>query len=308
MSQLREFVYLDTISVNSLLASQRVAVPERVKQASEDIDAGSAGLSGGISGSIPGVGGVNIKGNTSSSDESRSLHEVQRKVNDQYKFSILRDVLDDSNNLEKISSIDIEAEGLDISAGDAVEMTGNCDIDPFYRILDTISTLLRIFEAEQLDQPADQEIDIEKQKDELFVENDQNVFDLWKEILHGDYLGLKLTNTEFKYPVVMSISLDSLWIDPSRDFYSNKDYTVVGRVNEVLSSRKKWDFVDLLELMGDVFVEDSVEEFREVLMQVVEDMNTETEDDAFDIDIDIDKSDYVVEGPVIVIDPIAIYW
>jgi hypothetical protein len=37
MNELREFVSLDTMSVNSLLASQYVALPEAVRQVSEDI-------------------------------------------------------------------------------------------------------------------------------------------------------------------------------------------------------------------------------------------------------------------------------
>jgi len=308
MAELREFVYLDKLSVNSLLASQRVAVPEKVKDASEKINGLDTSYSGEFSLSIPTIGGASIARGADDTEKTRALQETQKKINDQYRFSILYEVLRQSEMLTDLNSSDVKE--LSFSSGDAVKISGTCDLDPFFQLFNSVSALLRIFQAEQIEHTAEHEFDVNDQKDQLILDNGLSVFDIWKDILHGDHLGMMITNDSFSYPVVMSINRGSLWIDPKRDFYSDKKYTVVGRVNKVVSRDNKWDFIDLLGLMSDIFTDDSVEQFRNILRETADKMktNNSSNSEQFELDFNIERSDYVVDGPAIVIDPIAIYW
>lgn len=306
-NELREFVYLDEMSVNSLLASQYIAVPEAVKDATEDIEMDGSGLSLGGSVSVPGIGSLEGGGETSSSDESRNLREIERKVNGQYRFSLLHDVLEKEDLLKKLSRSNGNS-GLNLNAGQPIKIQGRCDPDPFFNLLNSITILLRMFEASAVEQNMNADWDLTEQKDEIMVDGTDSVFDIWKRVLHGERIGLRIDSDNFDYPVVMSIDLNSLWTDPKREFFSTKNYTVVGRVDEVIS-KSNWDYIDLLQIMGQVFSEDSVDEFRGNLMDLAEDLkNQENQEDSFDFDVEIDRSDYVVEGPAIIVDPIAIYW
>ena len=307
-TELREFVYLDEISVNSLLASQYVAIPEAVKDATEEIEGSDSGWA--ISGSltVPGVGGVKAGSESSDSEESRNLREIERKVNSQYRFSILHDVLEQSGSLQNLSKMDEDEDSsLNFNSGDTIKIQGSCDPDPFFKVLNSMTLLMRMFEATQVEQKMGEDWNLSEQKDQVMLGETESVFDIWKNVLHGERIGLRVDSEEFDYPVVMSIELDSLWTDPKREFFSTKNYTVVGRVDQVIA-QSKWDYIDLLQIMGEVFSSESLDEFRDVLMDVAEDMEEQDSDEEFDIDLDIDRSDYVVEGPAIVVDPIAIHW
>ena len=85
--ELREFVYLDPMSVNSLLASQYVALPEAIRQVSEDI--GGEDSQKGLNLTL-GYGPAKVGGSYSSgeSERERRLSKTERQINDQYRFSI----------------------------------------------------------------------------------------------------------------------------------------------------------------------------------------------------------------------------
>ncbi|GAA1817249.1 hypothetical protein GCM10009682_42600 [Luedemannella flava] len=312
VSELREFVYLDELSVNSLLASQYVAVPEAVKEASENIEGDESGWSFGGSLSISGLGGGEISRDSSSSEEQRVLRETERKVNGQYRFSILHDVLEGSGELVDLSdSSSDNSSSLEFDSGDPIKIRGDCDPDPFFKLLNSITMLTRMFEAEQLEHTTGEDVDFSEDMDEIMIDESRSVFDIWRDILHGERIGLRVDSDGFNYPVVMSIDLGSLWTNPKREFYSTKQYTVIGRVDHVIGN-EKWDYIDLVQIMSEVFTEDSVDGFRGVLSEVAENLEentqTENEEEMFEIDTDIEESDYVVDGPAIVIDPVAIYW
>lgn len=174
--------------------------------------------------------------------------------------------------------------------------------DPFFRNLSSMSSLMRIGQLEQI---ADQEIN---EMEELSISNNKSVFDVMMNVLHGEQIGLKIDTEGYHHPVLMSINTDDLWIDPEREFGGEREYTVVGRVIQVLSSRGKWDFLDLLQIMDDAFTEDSIDVFRDELMEFARAWAEEDEDEEYDLEFEINRDDYVVEGPATVVDPIAIYW
>lgn len=154
-NELREFVYLDNMSVNSLLASQYVAIPETIRDLSESLEGEEVG--GEVSGSVGVSDFFRVSGQISGTEsaEERSMAEIERRVNDQYRFSILYKSL---NQTDKLTDLTEETNGnLDFSQGDVIKVQGGCISDPFYRFLSGFSLIMRIFQSDQVAEQADQE-------------------------------------------------------------------------------------------------------------------------------------------------------
>lgn len=297
-SELREFVYLDSMSVNSLLASQYMAVPETVRDISEDLDRDedNKGVSGGVT--IPGIGNIGGKWGSGNVEEIRQSVETERRVNDQYRFSILHQALASQDQLIDLN----ETDEVSLSQGEAIKISGSCETDPFYRLLSAISLMSRMFDNEAVSEESEGEIE------EMLGEDGELIFDQWRDLLHGERIGLKMVSDEFRYPIVMAIESENLWVNSQREFLGTHDYTVVGRVDQVLNGQEKWDFIDLLKIVKSVFSEDTVDTLRDALLEVGENISEIGSDDEMAFNVDIEEGDYVVDEPAIVISPIAIYW
>lgn len=306
--ELREFVYLDPMSVNSLLASQQMAVPQTVREVSEDIQGENS--QGSIGGSI-GFQGLGISGNLGKGDteESRRLAETERRINDQYRFSILHRTLTEANQLTDLDQEEADEQNtISLNQGDVIKATGTCTTDPFYQLLTSLSSMLRISRVEDIEQA--EVANREEGNFEEMTDTEGNwVFDTWKDILHGEQISLKINPLNHSYPILMSVQTEDLWIRPEREFAGDRKFSVVGRVSQMLTSRSKWDFIDLLQIMDGTFTEESVDSFRDIFTSVSEEINNkEEQDENFEIDADMDRDEFVVEGPAILIKPIAIYW
>ena len=105
--------HLDSASVNSLLASQYVALPEAVRQVSEDIGGEDSQKGPNLT---LGYGPAKVGGSYSSgeSEQERRLSETERQINDQYRFSILYKVLDDSGSIKDLDTRAEEDEPLSV--------------------------------------------------------------------------------------------------------------------------------------------------------------------------------------------------
>lgn len=308
-NELREFVYLDTMGVNSLLASQFMAIPETVRDVSEEIegDDDQRGIRGSLG--IQGIGNIGGEWMSGSSEELRNLAEIERRINDQYRFSILHKTLEEAEQLIDLSTQEADNEtSFELDQGEVIKAKGNCDTDPFYRLLSAVSLMMRIGDAQELVSEEGGETNPEElEMDEMTTESGKSIFEAWRDILHGERIGLKLEPEEFRYPIIMSVGQENLWVNPEREFLGSHDYVVVGRVSQTISGREKWDFIDLLRIVGSVFSEEAVDSFREALLEVGDNLG-DIENDGFQFDVEIDRDDYVVEEPAIVVDPIAIYW
>ena len=237
------------------------------------------------------------------SEQERRLSETERQINDQYRFSILYKVLDDSGSIKDLDTRAEEDEPLSVEQGNVIKISGDCTTDPFYRLLSAVSLMLRIFEAEEVAE------EMEENPSETFESKGMSIFDQWKGILHGENIGLKLDSDDFGRPVVMAVNIENLWVNPQREFLSSHDYTVVGRVDRVMAGSEKWDFIDILQIIDSVFSDESVDAFRDSFAEVAENIGEIGEDDnEAEFAADISSDDYVVEEPAIVIDPVAIYW
>jgi hypothetical protein len=105
----------------------------------------------------------------------------------------------------------------------------------------------------------------------------------------------------------MSVGIENLWVNPEREFLGSKNYTVVGRVVQTITGEEKWDFIDLLKICGSVFSDNSVDNLRDALTEVGDEI-ANVDEEGFQFDVEIDREDYVVEEPAVIVDPVAVYW
>jgi DNA-binding winged helix-turn-helix (wHTH) protein len=63
----------------------------------------------------------------------------------------------------------------------------------------------------------------------------------------------------------------------------------------------------LLKICGSVFSDDSVDNLRDALTEVGDEI-ADVDEDGFKFDVEIDRDDYVVEEPAVIVDPVAVYW
>lgn len=297
---LREFVYLDATSVNSLLASRFMAVPETVRDVAEESEeqTDESEASAGINlHSLLNLGGSRKSGST---EGSRELSEVGKRINDQYRFSILVKTLEQSDETE-IYDISEDGSGSDLEPGDLVRVTGKCRTDPLYPLL----TALHYFASAMSGIPQGNSF----WSSLLQNQSEQGQIEQVNELLYGGWIGLKMEHGEIGRNFGMAIHEGETWVDPHREFRGSNEYTILGRVQSQLSGGEIWDLIEILRVLDSASSDAEMDERRLELMgkllDELEDHNTGSEEFRLP---EMDPDEFVLEGEATIVSPIAIYW
>jgi hypothetical protein len=162
-------------------------------------------------------------------------------------------------------------------------------------------------------------------------EFDQDTVEDVREAVYGNQIGLKINVEDSDLNYVMALEDDKLWIDnPRREFSASKDYTILGRVIGVVGEDNDWDYIDVFRVTGTVLGDESMSTIRTAISELIgmidgfekqvpvpnfseidiEDMSDEVSENKsmHTVKIDIEDKDMSVEGPAVIIDPIAVYW
>ena len=305
--ELRQFIYLDDLAIQTLLASYNIAAPESVRESREAISEGSGGLDFKAGINLPSIADLKIGANASGAQTAKEIFEAEKRINDQYLFSILHDALEDS---DEIVDIDDSDRGYSLSGGEMVKIRGEAKTDPIYRFLSVLSIVK----------------DLGLTDDE---EDDLSQIEQMRELLYANQVGLSLEVENTTASFGMSLSLDNLWVDENREFLGRREYVVVGRVRETFGRNQKWDYADIMRLASTITTDDTMNEIRQLASDFVESIgNFSQEYERPDIDDasfeELSEQDYDVEeslfelemgdneialqGPGHVIHPVAIYW
>ncbi|AOW79355.1 hypothetical protein HTSR_0148 [Halodesulfurarchaeum formicicum] len=312
MSQnLREFMYLDSLSVQSLLASMDIAVTEEEVEVQEEgeTERTSGGFSGSLS--IPWIGSGGGSVDVASSKTGSEMLETRKKINDQYLFSQLYTELENNNQITTIpeDKPDGNSGQIELESGDVVEINGDAKTDPLFRMLNVVSLFARI---------------------DQFDIDEQQILEA-KKAIYGKQIGMMVDVEEDDWSYAMSIERKNLWVDdPQREFLGARPYSVLGRVEEIVPPKKEWDFLDILRIAGTIFSDDTLDSVRTVGRNFigtidgyeqevpfpslrglsVQDMQEMDEPPTRDrtISVDIKDKEISVEGTALIIDPIAVYW
>lgn len=240
---LREFVYLDEISVRSLLAStgEGGIVSETVN---EEMRRRRSGSSAGGSVSA-GQASVNAKvseerEHQETKIETRNYDLIQSKFTRLYKSNVVKKKL----SLDQIPIDDESAEesfkGLavsDLSRGDVVELRVDLRANLLFRLYRTISYFDDAFE-DQIDSETEEILEligsslgnripvVGKAVDYKVVEGDED----GKTIKRSDQLD---SDDGEDLEVVTLLNLDSLWVDPIQTLFNNDRFVIYCRVEDV---------------------------------------------------------------------------
>jgi len=297
---LRQFVYLDATSVNSLLASRFMAVPETVRDVAEEQEeqTDETEISAGINlHSLLNLGG---SGRAASTEGQRELSEVGKRINDQYRFSILVRTLEESEETE-IHDISSDSSGGELEPGDLVRVRGNCTTDPLYPLL----TALHYFVSAVSDVPQGDSFWSTLLQRQSQLGQVEQVY----ELLYGSWIGLKMVPKEGTRNFGMAIRDSETWIDPHREFRGSNEYTILGRVQNQLSDREIWDLIEILRVLDSAASEEEMEERRlELIARLLDELEEQnTGDEEFRLP-NMDPEEFVLEGEATIVNPIAIYW
>jgi len=242
---LREFVYLDEISVRSLLAStgEGGIVSETVDEEMRRRRSGSS-----VGGSVSaGPASVNAKVSEESEQqetriETRNYDLIQSKFTRLYKSNVVEKKL----SLDQIPTEDGSAEepfpGLavsDLSRGDVVELRVNLRANLLFRLYRTIDYFADSFE-EQIDSETEEMLEligsslgnripvVGQAVDYKVVGEDEE-----KTIKRSDQLDSDEEEKAEDLEVVTLLNLDSLWVDPIQTLFNNDRFVIYCRVEDV---------------------------------------------------------------------------
>lgn len=325
--ELRDFVYLDSLTVQSLLASLNIAIPEETTELNQQTERvrRRAGLSAGIS--APSGGKVGGTVDLSKTDVGTDLIETSKKINDQYIFDQLYKELESRGEITSLpdewennpDSYNLDGDELDI-----VKIVGKGKTDPVYRMANVLSLISRV---EVLQEYVNNDNIGDNQNEDVDL---SGVIEDIQEVVFGDQIGVEFdVSDDMAY--VASLDEKDLWVDdPRREFADSREYTVLGRVVGRIPEDDKWDYIDIFRIGATVLDSDSMKTMRSVIDRFIdhidghstevplpnlEDTTTERmanggniSQQESDIQLNVEDKKIYVDGPGLIIDPIAIYW
>lgn len=241
---LREFIYLDEISVRSLLAStgEGGIVSETVDEQMRRSRSG-----GSVGGSVSG-GSASLNSQISSEHEkqetkieTRNYDLIQSKFTKLYKSEVVEKKLSLNQIPEKDEAPDEKFSSLAVSEldrGDVIELRVNVEANLLFRLYQTIDYFADSFD-EQIDSDTEEILDlietslgnqipvIGEAVDYRVVDGDE------KEIKRCTDLDEEEEDDIEDLKVVTLLNLDSLWVDPIQSLFSEDGFVVYCRVEDV---------------------------------------------------------------------------
>lgn len=247
-SELREFVYLDSLSVNSLLASLYMAIPDAVERVleTEDEDHGLSEVNAGIN--LHSI--LNVGGRKENTDIERELSQTTTtaRINTQYRFTVLYEALKSLGRVKDLTDEDLKSGDIDaLNNGDVVKIRGQCSTDPLYRVMGSAELL------EEASSDSNQLIEQES------VVGQRNQF-------YNGMVGLKVEPKNESGPFGMAVKSEDLWIDDRREFLGQQEYTVLGRIEGKIPSNREWDLIDALRVLEGFVPPDKHAEMRDEML------------------------------------------
>lgn len=239
---LREFVYLDEISVRSLLASTgeggivSETVDEEMRRrrsgssAGGSLSAGPASINSKVSGQ---------REHLKTTVETRNYDLIQSKFTRLYKSEVVEKKL----SLDQIpigdEPIDEPFSGIpasDLTRGDVVELRVNLSANFLFRLYRTIDYFAEAFE-DQIDSDTEEMLEligsslgncipvVGNAVDYKVVTRDE------KTVMLSDELNAKTDAADLE--VVTLLNLDNLWVDPIQTLFNNDRFVIYCRVEDV---------------------------------------------------------------------------
>lgn len=279
MNELREFVYLDSVSVNNHLSSLGRGIPEEQIHQSEESSEKSAEGKAGWSPFSLGAGVSEAEGTNI---------ETRLQISAPYQFESLLRALDQEG-------IDVH-ENPDVrktQRSDVVKLTGEITPMALFQIELALKGFQNLFNEDTID--AVRRYSDPGENEEWQPERAEQFRDLATVVEHftGDRIPLRMDVNGDQY--AMSLKRDDLRVDAAQYFTEKREYTVVGRVEQRISKDSFWDPIEATDVVGSYISEEEAEEGRKQMKEL-------------GAALDVSDSNWVLDGRAAVIHPIAVYW
>jgi len=293
--KLREFIYLDDVSVNSHLSSLGKALPREVVEQSESGKETEAG------------GDVKIAKGERVWNESSGT-ETTRDATAPYRFEELRETIED----EEIVIHD-NPDPRAVSRGDVIRVDGITKPMSLYQIelaaMSFIETFDGMVESDviDIDELADENERNQNIDPQRTGENDdvnmsealddlRTILELAEEFI-GDGIPIRIVSDDNTYVTALNRTL--MRVSGRQAFFNETRHVVFGRVKGRLSRNEEWDPIEATRVTGRYFQEseDVGEELRDVLRELSDEM-----------DLEMAEEDLLVQGRSVEINPMAVYW
>lgn len=297
-ADVRQFIYLDSQAVNSLLASMSMAVPERVREVVEETEEAGEEASGEAKFNIPSFMSLGGGGKATHSEGSRDLSEIERHVTSQYRYDILEKALQEEGSTS-IYELDDTEDFSDLDTGEIVKLQGTCTTDPLYPLL---GALEHITEATS-EAPSGSGLIAQLAQSQSDFGQVQQFYQL----LYGGWVGLELTPNTGDHNFGLAINEELATVDCYREFRGLNEYTVLARVQDQVQEGEKWDLVEALRVIAGISPDVEIEQFRaEIIGRILREIDDQ-DNDGFQLP-ELDPDKMFVDGPATILNPIALYW
>jgi hypothetical protein len=265
MGELRDFVYIDDISLNSNLSSLGRGVPSEVVRSSE----GETEKSGEAGAKVWGIG---AKGRYSGFD--RNAVETTLQITAPYRFQDLIDELDE-NDIDVYENPDPRS----VARGDVVRIDGSAKPMSLFKFEVTVRTIRELLNSqtiESLEELDEDDMDEDVNSDE--IETIQNLIEQFT----GDKIPIRMEGEDWTYGT--ALNRDDMRLPPSVAFLEEPEYTIFGRVEQRILDNNTWDPILATNIIDKYLPEDSAgEEMREGLEETAEEMNLSMEPEDWEL-------------------------
>lgn len=295
---IRQFIYLNSQAVNSLLASMSMAVPERVREVVEETEEEGGEVNGEAKFNLPSFITLGGGGKSTHNESSRDLSEVEQYVTSQYRYDILEKALQDEET-SKIHDFDNTDDFSELDTGELVKIQGTCMTDPLYPIL---GALEHITEATS-EAPSGSGLIAQIAQSQSDLGQVKQIYQL----LYGGWVGLDLTPNIGDHNFGLAINEELTTVDCYREFRGLNEYTVLARVQDQIQEGQRWDLIEALRVIAGMNSEIKIEQIRaEIIGRLLREIDQQ-DSDGFEFP-ELDPDNMFVDGPATILDPIAIYW
>ncbi|MBX0304742.1 DUF6414 family protein [Haloarcula salinisoli] len=280
MEELRDFIYLDDVSVNSHLSSLGHGVPSAITESEEDQEE----KSGSLAGKIWGIGG---EGGYSKQDINST--QTKLEITAPYRFRDLLSTLKDKG-IQIHENPDPEYR----QSGDMVRLEGVIEPMALFKVEAAVKELSEIFSPDLVDDVHN--INQEPGKDGWSKEQTQQIQSVasFVEKMTGEEIPLRMKTPGGHYGVPLDRT--KMRKDPVKQFGDEKEFTVIGRIDRTLQSGESWDPVSASSAPEEYISEDTGEwsaQLRKISSQ-------------FNLQVEI--KDWELSGPSAIIHPIGLFW
>jgi hypothetical protein len=281
--KLREFIYLDEMSIDNHLSSLGEGIPEGMMRESGD----EKTTTGSLSAKIP---YMNTGGSAERSYSDSNNLQTKIALSAPYRFQTLKEKIADEGIQIYTDDDDLNS----LSRADVVEISGSATTMSLFRLEVAIKAILNLMEGTQdsinsIEDTPNNEMSMEE-VEEIGMLNEL------VEKFTGDRIPLRMNADN--YTIGIALNRSNMRMNPERTFIESEKCTLFGRVEQILSEDQSWDPVDATNVLDRYLPGEPVgEEFRNEIEVAAEQLN-----------IPMNQNDMLITGPGAIVHPVALYW